>query len=610
MCGIAGVFSLNSNLGAEHRCVITRLNAWQAHRGPDGEGLWSSDDHSVSFGHRRLAIIDTGSSGNQPMSDVTGRWTITFNGEIYNYQVVRAELNQLGYRFATHSDTEVLINAVAAWGFLGLRKLRGMYAFALWDNRNKELWLARDPYGIKPLYVAQCNDLVWFASQARALAECVPLENKRDPAALAGFYLWGHVPEPFSWWENIEMLRPGSVQRFQAGKKIATSEVFFDIPETYAEAEPHNMSREEIRDAVKDSVQHHLVADIPVGVFLSAGIDSNVVAAFATELRPGTKLRTITLGFDEYAGTPEDEVPLAEEAARALGSDHVTVRIGKEEFDTILDHFFARMDQPSIDGLNTYLISRAAAAQGLKVVLSGLGGDELFGGYPSFRQVPLLISMGRVLPSSKWLRDRISGTFRHLLPRGVPPKMAGAIHYVGEIGAAYLFRRSLHLTEELATLLDETWLRAGLEKLQTESSFQRIVAPVARAGKPVHAQVSVLESCCYMRNQLLRDSDWASMAHGVELRVPFVDVGLLEWLAPAVSSAAPPSKQDLASCAKHFNPILAKRPKTGFTTPVAEWIRDIHEPRTWRLHGWADTVHRRFRTPPSQMQPLLGALAS
>lgn len=224
MCGIAGAISLNLDARPIDPAAVARLNDLQRRRGPDGEGLWSSDDHRIVLGHRRLAIIETGAAGAQPMLDSTGRWTITFNGEIYNYRELRSELQQLGCYFATNSDTEVLIHAVAQWGETGLLKLRGMYAFALWDALLRELWLVRDPYGIKPLYVMQDQDTLWFASQARALARCAAVTLQPDPAAQVGFYLWGYVPGPFSWWKAIKLLPPGHVQRIQHGSGAIRSD--------------------------------------------------------------------------------------------------------------------------------------------------------------------------------------------------------------------------------------------------------------------------------------------------------------------------------------------------------------------------------------------------
>ena len=241
---------------------------------PTATGLWSSKDNRVVLGHRRLAIIDTGSSGAQPMSDATGRWVISFNGEIYNYRALRLELERLGCVFLTNSDTEVLINAVAQWGEAGLRKLRGMYAFALWDTLNQELWLVRDPYGIKPLYVAESQGTIWFASQARALATCAPVDTRRDAAALTGFYLWGHVPEPFSWWAGVRMLPAGHVQRIRVGRALSPAKSFHNIQDAYVQKPAQPLVPGELRQLMLDSVQHHLVADVPVGIFLSAGIDS------------------------------------------------------------------------------------------------------------------------------------------------------------------------------------------------------------------------------------------------------------------------------------------------------------------------------------------------
>ena len=321
MCGIAGAFAFGLSAKQIDQTVVERLNYQQRRRGPDGTGLWSSADRRIVLGHRRLAIIDTGPMGAQPMCDATGRWVISFNGEIYNYRALREELERLGCVFETNSDTEVLINVIACWGEAGLRKLRGMYAVALWDCVERELWLIRDPYGIKPLYLAETAGTLWFASQARALARCAPINTNREAAALTGFYLWGHVPEPFTWWAGIRMLPAGHVLRVRAGEECHTKP-FAKIEDAYVHRPAQPLQSGELRSLLCDSVSHHLVSDVPVGVFLSAGIDSNVVAALASELSPN--LQSITLAFDEYAGTDDDEAPLAEAAARAFGCEHTT----------------------------------------------------------------------------------------------------------------------------------------------------------------------------------------------------------------------------------------------------------------------------------------------
>src|SRR5262245_52308578 len=440
MCGIAGAFAFSSSAKQIDQTVIARLNDRQRRRGPDGAGLWSSADRRTVLGHRRLAIIDTGPKGAQPMCDATGRWVISFNGEIYNYRALRKELEDLGCAFETNIDTEVLINVVAHWGEEGLRKLRGMYALALWDCAKRELWLVRDPYGIKPLYLAETGGTLWFASQARALARCAPVNASREAAALTGFYLWGHIPEPFTWWAGIRMLPAGHMLRVRAGEECHTKP-FAKIEDAYVHRPARPLQSDELRSLLHDSVSHHLVSDVPVGVFLSAGVDSNVVAALASQLHPN--LKSITLAFDEYVGTDDDEAPLAEAAARAFGCDHSVHRIGRPEFESLIDDFFDCMDQPTIDGLNTYLVSYAAAKLGLKVALSGLGGDELFGGYPSFRGVLHLVQWGRRLSILQPFGNALQRALRRIALPGMPPKLPGLFTHSTSLAKAYLLRRAL-----------------------------------------------------------------------------------------------------------------------------------------------------------------------
>ena len=591
MCGIAGGFAFDLSSRPIEQSVVERLNDQQRRRGPDGAGLWSAADRRIVLGHRRLAIIDTGPKGAQPMCDVTGRWVISFNGEIYNYRSLREELERLGCDFRTNSDTEVLINVIAYWGEAGLRRLRGMYALALWDCVEQELWLIRDPHGIKPLYVAESAGTLWFGSQARVLARCVPVNTRREAAGLIGFYLWGHVPEPFTWWAGIRMLPAGHVLRVRAGEGCHTKP-FAKIEEAYGHRPALPLPPGKLRSLLCDSVSHHLVADVPVGVFLSAGIDSNVIAAVASELSPN--LQSITLAFDEYAGTDDDEAPLAEAAASSFGFQHSVHRIGRSEFEAVLDDFFDCMDQPTIDGLNTYLVSYAAAKLGLKVALSGLGGDELFGGYPSFREVPRLARWARRSGLSP-IGQAIGRALRAIALPGMPPKLPGLFTHSASLTTAYLLRRGLYLEDELDALLDESWISEGLQRLATKAALAATLAPLRAAATSEHAQIAALESCWYMRNQLLRDTDWSSMAHGVEVRVPFVDLALIESLGPAIASKSPPRKRDLAACFDRIPPAIYERSKTGFTTPVRQWIIDRKSDRARGLRGWAGKVHQRFR---------------
>jgi asparagine synthase (glutamine-hydrolysing) len=592
MCGIAGALNFNDTAGPVDQAIVSSLNDLQRRRGPDGAGLWSSNDNRVVFGHRRLAIIDTSESGAQPMSDVSGRWTITFNGEIYNYRELRLELERSGRVFRTNCDTEVLINAVAQWGEQALRRLRGMFAFALWDGQQQELWLARDPYGIKPLYAATSRDTIWFASQARALARCAPVDTRYDAAALTGFYLWGYVPEPFSWWTGIRMFPAGHVQRIRLGERPSTPVPFALIQDEYIKQHDQSLAPGELHQLLLETVRDHLVSDVPVGIFLSAGIDSNAIAGLAAEL--GAELRTITLAFDEYSGTSADEAPIAEEAARLLRSDHVTVRMSKRDFGEAIEDFLESMDQPTIDGLNTYLISRAAAKQGLKVALSGLGGDELFGGYPSFRHVPAIIKWGKRVPFPHFSSGAVRRLSNLLTHYGVPPKVPALLSHSRDLPSAYLLRRALHLEDELNAMLDGNCVKEGLERLATLGALEGTLGQHRAAETTAHAQIALLESCWYLRNQPLRDTDWSSMAHGLEVRVPFVDIRLLERLGPAIASGVPPNKRDLAASAKHLSPRVVGRCKTGFSIPIRDWVSEHLGAPERGLRGWAKFVAGQF----------------
>jgi asparagine synthase (glutamine-hydrolysing) len=594
MCGIAGGFSFAAGVGPVDRAVVARLNEWQRRRGPDGDGLWASADERIVLGHRRLAIIDTGAGGAQPMTDVTGRWVITFNGEIYNYRELRLELEREGRTLITNSDTEVLINVVAAWGEAGLKKLRGMFAFALWDSLERELWLVRDPYGIKPLYVAETNGALWFASQARALATCAPVNAARSAPGLAGFYVWGYVPEPFSWWEGIHPVPAGHVQRIRAGEPLIGPKPFMTVEALYKSLEPRELDRGQLQEILLETVRYHLVADVPVGMLLSAGVDSNVIAALAARL--GQRLTAVTLAFKEFADTGYDETILATRMAKQFGIPHIVSTISRDEFEALVDDFFDCMDQPTTDGLNTYLVSRAIVAQGFKVALSGLGGDELFGGYSTFRQIQQALDAGWALGPLRTIGRYVPLRFS-LINKAlrVSPKWGKLLSNSGSLAQLYVLRRTLHLEEELELLLDKYWLQHGLAALLKSSNLTAMTQDLETANVSRHAQIAVLESCIYMRGQLLRDADWASMAHSLEMRVPFVDSHLLGQLAPWIKSANPPNKRDLAHAGGPEMDAVANRPKTGFVTPVREWAMARSGNSARGLRGWASEVHRRLR---------------
>ncbi len=573
MCGIAGYYTYRDGSGRVDRDELVKIRDRMSSRGPDGAGLWRSDDSCVGLAHRRLSIIDLSEAGAQPMATDDGGLRVVFNGEIYNYHALRAELSAKGYRFRTQSDTEVLLYLYEERGPEMVHALRGMYAFVIWDERKQGLFLARDPFGIKPLYYADDGATLRFASQVKALQQSPAVSSAPEAAGHVGFFLWGSVPEPYTLYRDIRAL-PAGHTLWADSRGIRPPARFFSIADEFAAAErvpAMSDSREQaerLRAALADSVKHHLVADVPVGVFLSAGLDSSTLTALAAETSPDT-LHTVTLGFSEYRGSDNDEVPLAETVAGHYRTRHQTRWIARADFTAERTRLLAAMDQPSIDGVNTYFVSKAAAASGLKVAISGLGGDELFGGYPSFRDIPRLVrgfSLFRPVPvlgrGFRWVAAP-------LLKRLTSLKYAGLLEYGGSWGGAYLLRRGFFMPWELPGILGKEMAREGWNELQPLARLEATVGGI-QSGR---LKVSALEMAWYMRNQLLRDADWAGMAHSLEIRVPLVDIQLLRDVAPLLAFSAPPTKRQMASTPQKPLPseILARR-KTGFSVPVREWL--------------------------------------
>jgi asparagine synthase (glutamine-hydrolysing) len=480
--------------------------------------------------------------------------------------------------FRSHGDTEVVLKLYARYGVDGLSRLRGMFAIALWDHARQGLLLARDGYGIKPLYYADQGGCIRAASQVKALLAGGAIDTSPDPAGHVGFRLWGHVPEPHTLYRHIRAVAPGGWMWWgQDGNHCQGR--FFDIAQTIRLAPADACV--DLGAALADSVRHHLIADVPVGVFLSAGLDSTTIAALAAQSMPSERLKTITLAFDELAGTDGDEAPLAEQVAAHYGADHATCRIPAGDFAASSEQILADMDQPSIDGVNVWFVARAARQRGLKVALSGLGGDEIFAGYDSFRQLPQLVSRLKAFGWTPFLGRGFRAVSAPWLSRFTSPKWAGLLEYGTNLSDAYLLRRGLFMPWELPQVMDPEMARAGWRDLQPRLALAETIEGIDNP----RLAVSALESAFYMRNQLLRDADWAGMAHSLEIRVPLVDTVLLSQVVSLVKAGKPPSKLDMAACARPVLPdaVLGRR-KTGFFVPIAQWMGQPH------LRGWAATV--------------------
>jgi len=570
MCGIAGIIGNDSDRLVAAAAAMT---AAQLHRGPDdaGAALAPFGRGFLALGQRRLSILDLSPAGHQPMVHPETGNLLVFNGEIYNWKVLRAELAAQGDHFRGHSDTEVLLHALTRWGTGCLSRLQGMYAFAFFEPTRHRLILARDPLGIKPLYTAQCGGRFLFASEVRALLASQLVPRRLDRQALAGYLAYGGVQQPRTMLCDVSSVAPGTWQEvrpqdddtWQAG----TAERFWHYPDIDAAiTEVETLDR--VRSTLTRSVQDHLVADVPVGVFLSSGIDSTILAGLAAEQT--RSLRSFTVGFAEQADF--NELRLAGETAQRFGLKHQEILLTDEQARADFTDWLTRLDQPSMDGFNVYLIAKAVRACGIKVALSGLGGDELFCGYPSFRDVPRLLRALRWLqPVPRAVRRTLAIAVAMRRPRAVRRKLRDMMGGDGSLLSLYLQRRRVMADEQMASLGVSDELSTGvIDQLRLDDAD-----PIAALAR--------LESHYYQGNILLPDADVNGMAHGLEIRVPMLDQRLVE-LAHAVPGAVrlpveSPGKQVLRQAfARFLTPELRTQPKRGFLLPIRRWMASVLRP--------------------------------
>lgn len=569
MCGIAGFFTTQRD-AAGREDVVRRMVDRQAHRGPDDRGIFS--DGAITVGMCRLAIFDP-ANGHQPMTSPDGRFTIVFNGAIYNYRELRATLAP-DWEFRTNCDTEVLLAAFAKAGPAILSQLRGMFAFAVWDARDQMLFAARDPLGIKPLYYARTAGGILFASEINALlaSGCVPAEI--DPASAGEYLAWFSVPAPRTIYRGIANLPPGHALAIETARTSLRTQAWWQLPEPVQPARAARNYQDFVhglRHQLEDTIRAHRVADVPVGAFLSGGMDSTAVAGLMAR-GSSHRLKTFSLVFDEAEYSERGPARLA---AEAFGSEHHEEVLTGARVAADLPRLLGSFDQPTGDGINTYYVSQAARAGGVTVALSGLGGDELFGGYPSFHDLPRL---QRLLPAWRLVPGKLRRKFIAQLrarPSARAHKLADFLAHARDLHElASLQRRVLPETARLALLAPEA--RAQAERLGPNHPMLEEFA-FQLAGADAFQVLSAWELRTYMADVLLRDSDVFSMAHSLELRVPFVDRMLLEWLWPQPAwfkYDARRSKGALADATADIVPAAIRhRRKQGFTLPFARWMR-------------------------------------
>ena len=552
MCRIAGIINpslTNEVLAAKVKEMCRILE----HGGPDDEGFYCCKEHHLVLGHRRLALIDLTPGGHQPMAYADDRYWINYSGELYNYLELKAELEKAGYSFNTASDTEVMLAAFAVWGTNAFQRFNGMFAFALWDNLTATIYLVRDASGIKPLYYAITKEGLAFASEIRGFAPLTYLQkqNTNWPVYLLAY---GHLPEPITTLQDIRPLQKGCFLRYRVTDQDWDIESFFHY--SYIET-INNLDevKEQIKDCLQKAIKRHLLSDAPIGVFLSGGLDSGIIAMLAGKYHnPALKTLSIIFKEEKYSEKKYQDLMLQQ-----LNCINLQKLLDEKEFHENFPGIISAMDLPGCDGINTWFISKYAKESGLKAALSGVGGDELFGGYPSFKR------MGTI----KWINNMPASLLRAGRYSGSKKLRRMAYLSLGGAKGFYLFLRGLFIPSEIAKQLGcsekEVW-----DILEEQPQLNEI-----KHLTPGN-QASWMEMNLYMQNQLLRDSDVMSMAHGIEIRVPFLDkefVALALRIKTTLKYSGGLPKQLLIDSFRDSLPEgVWNRPKMGFSFPFAEWL--------------------------------------
>lgn len=587
MCGIFGVVTDRSR--DEISEAVARGVRSLAHRGPDDEGIEyaTAGGLTVAFGHRRLSILDLSPAGHQPMIDGRNGNLLTYNGEVFNFRGVRRELEGRGLRFESESDTEVILKGFGEFGANAIESWRGMFAFGFWDAGRRRLTLVRDRLGIKPLYYFHDGGTLVFASEARALLASGLVERRLSEAALDGYLGFGSVQQPLTAIEGVYEVLPGHILTFEGGR--IESAPYWELRAGEGRAAGEQEAVDEVRAVLEDSVRLRLVSDVPVGAFLSGGIDSSAVVALMRRATGG-EIRTFSVCFREEEFSERQH---AERVARQYGTSHTSVMVTEDEILSALPQALAAMDQPSIDGINTWIVSEATARSGLKVAVSGLGGDEVFAGYGYFRTIA----------RDEYLRAQVGQ-----VPAGLRRAAATAIsavssgHRAGKLSAllrsSHLGEHAVHLHRRLFTGDQRVDLLLRPQTVSSESLDRWTGRQLENciAADPVN-QASALDLGGYLSNTLLRDTDAMSMSHGLEVRVPLIDHLVVEKvlaLPGVLKLRRETPKWLLVRAAGDLPDEIVHRPKRGFELPFRIWLTG---PLRDRVAGAVEStrMHELFR---------------
>jgi asparagine synthase (glutamine-hydrolysing) len=553
MCRFAGIVDIKC---PPTEGVISAMRDSMYHGGPDDQGIYIDKEFPLAFGFRRLSILDLSLQGHQPMLDEEERIVLMFNGEIYNFRELKAELQTRGYRFQSTSDTEVILKSYLEWGKSCFEKFNGMFAIALLDKRTNVLLLARDHAGIKPLYFSLTDRSLHFASEVRAFKTVQPDWPENSDWRKA-FLIFGHMPEPYTTLKNVESLAKGSLIEVRLDSFQVNKHSFFNFDYKYSIYDKVEAVAK-VKHAMEKAVERHLISDAPIGMFLSGGLDSSLITLLAKRSIL-TQLQTLSIVFEDEKFSEKYYQDIVIEKTKA---HHRSFLVKEQDFKNSLPDIIQAMDQPSHDGINMYFISKYAKQLGLKVALSGLGADELFGGYPSFNRT-------RIMQIGKWfpgLALEIAGK--------LPGERLKKVQYLGmksDLGF-YLFNRGFFLPKQVAELLGCT----ENEVNQVINKFEKTLPVIIKEFIPLE-KVSYLETNLYMQNQLLRDTDYMSMWHSIEVRVPFIDKELMQLvyhIDPAIRYGPTQLKSLMIQAFQDILPReIVRRKKQGFSFPFANWMQ-------------------------------------
>lgn len=571
MCGINGIYGLQDSNIAKQKIIA--MNNCMRHRGPDDEGIFV--DNKIALGHRRLSIIDLSAAGHQPMQSFDGRYQIIYNGELYNYKELKFELqrvvsgsNQSAYLFQTNTDTEVIIAAYARWGSDCLKHFNGMFAFAIWDSQNKELFIARDRLGIKPLYYFYTNGVFAFSSEIRSLLANELIPKKLDENSLIDYLRYQTVHAPDTIVKGVKMLMPGHfVEMKNEELKIKK---YWSVSKNRSEAsngKSYNEVCNDVNTLLTKAVERRLIADVPFGAFLSGGIDSSAIVGLMSKVST-EKVKTFSVTFDE---SEFSEAKYAQQIAKKFNTDHHEIKLKPIDFIGDLPNALMAMDHPSGDGVNTYVVSKATKNAGITMALSGLGGDELFAGYDVFKRTLELKNKNWLNALPLFMRE-IGGSILKAAKPGVASDKIATFLKQDKLNfnSYYPLSRQVLMDDEILKIVNSS-------ELATNRVSEIINDSQLSISNYKLSNVSIAEISTYMQNVLLRDADQMSMAHALEVRVPFIDYTLVEYVLGVpdkYKSTASPKKLLVDALGDLLPNEIVNRPKMGFTFPWKVWLKN------------------------------------